>query len=197
MERSEPDSETQPFQREIANYKKVLDLGCGGRQLRGDNVITVDLDVRYKPKVVCDLSQFPYPFKDSMFDFIHCSQIIEHLPDTVNAVGEILRIGKPGCGVFIGVPHFSSSIAYKDPSHKSFFSVKTMNYFCSNYFGFSHGKCFEIVSVKITFSKLWRFSGLSSLFNLLQTSWENRLSGIFPAKFVEWQLVIKENPTLR
>ncbi len=190
----ELDCKAQPLQSEIANYEKVLDLGCGKRQLKGDNVITVDIDIRCRPKVVCNLSQFPYPFKDDVFDFIHCSQVIEHISNTVNAIGEILRIAKPGCKVFIGVPHFSSAIAYKDPTHKSFFSVKTIDYFCSNYFSFDHSKCFEIISAKIIFSKLWRFIALSSLFNSLQTSWENRLSGIFPAKFIEWHLVVRELP---
>ena len=62
MDYLELDSRDQPLQREITNYKKVLDLGCGRRQLRGDNVITADLDIRCRPKVVCDLSHFPYPY---------------------------------------------------------------------------------------------------------------------------------------
>ena len=185
-----------PIQSEISNYEKVLDLGCGRRHLKGENVTTIDRDRRCDPDSVWDLSEFPYPFEDNTFDFIHFSQVLEHLSDTVKVIGEILRIGKIGCHVFISVPHYSSSVAYRDPTHLKFFSVKSIDYFCSNYFHYEHNNCFEIVSSKVTFSKMWKFTGIASLFNLFQRAWEDKLTGIFNAKYIEWNLKIVEyNPT--
>jgi len=170
----------------------ILDLGCGTSPLNVKNVITVDYDFRFKPRILYDLSKTPFPFKDNIFDFINCNQIVEHLPNTVDTIGEILRIGKVGCKVFISVPHYSSSISYSDPTHVRQFSIRTMNPFCENYFQYEHNKCFEMLSRKIIYSKIWKYLGLSKLFNILQRPWEDKLCGIFPAKFIEWEFVIKK-----
>ena len=81
----------------------------------------IDRNPRVNPTIVHDLSKFPWPLEANSFDFIHCSQVIEHLPDIVDAMSEILRVAAPGCRVVIGVPHFSSAIAYRDPTHRTFF----------------------------------------------------------------------------
>jgi len=185
------------FDRQVMQSEKVLDMGCGRFPLRGENVVTVDRDPRFCPTVVHDLSVFPYPFEDNAFDYIHCAQIIEHLPDTIGVMREILRIAKPGARVSIGVPHFSSAIAYRDPTHVSFFSVKTMDYFTGDYFPLSalpHNKRFEVLSTRVSFSTLWRLLGLASLFNVFQRIWEDKLHGIFPAKYILWDLVVHEMP---
>jgi len=175
---------------------KILDVGCGRRPLRGENVITVDQNARFRPTVVHDLSVFPWPFDDNTFDFIHCAQVIEHLPDTVSVMQEILRIAMPGCRVYIGVPHFSSAIAVSDPTHKTFFSVKTMDYFCGdfgNYLALKPNKCFEIISRRIVFSRLWKVLGLAALFNLSSRLYEEKLHGLFPAKYISWELLVSES----
>jgi len=182
--------------KDLSAYQRVLDLGCGLMQLTGDNVITLDTDPRVRPKVLHDLTQLPWPFDDNTFDFIFCHQVLEHLPDTVTAVGEMLRIAMPGCRVSIGVPHFSAAIAYRDPTHKSFFSAKTFDYFVSktsaNYLASSRNKCFQILSMRITFSRLWSALGLSALFNAVPRLYEEKLHGVFPAKFILWELLVRE-----
>jgi len=62
------------------------------------------------------------------------------------------------------------------------------------------GKCLEIVSQRITFSKFWQRIGLAALFNKFPRHYEEKLHGIFPAKFITWELRVKsleEKPAVR
>lgn len=45
------------------------------------------------------------PFADASFDLVWNSSTLEHLPDRDGALREMVRITKPGGGVFIGVPY--------------------------------------------------------------------------------------------
>jgi hypothetical protein len=42
---------------------------------------------------------------------------------------EIYRISKPGATLRIKVPYFKSTAAFKDPTHVSFFTERTFEYF--------------------------------------------------------------------
>ena len=53
-----------------------LNLGCGGSRVEG--YINVDLYSEARD-LQCDLSKFPYPFKDNSADEIVMSHVIEHL----------------------------------------------------------------------------------------------------------------------
>ena len=154
----------------------------------------IDRNPQVNPTIVHDLSKYPWPLEANTFDYIHCSQVIEHLPDIVDVISEILRVAAPDCQVSIGVPHFSSAIAYRDPTHRTFFSVKTMTYFDERgvqYLDLRQDKCLEIVSQRITFSKFWHRIGLAALFNKFPRYYEEKLHGIFPAKFITWELRVK------
>jgi hypothetical protein len=109
---------------------------------------------------------------------------------------EILRIAMPGCRVYIGVPHFSSAIAFRDPTHKTFFSVKTMDHFTGGFgsrLGLKPNKCFEVISRRIVFSRLWKVLGLAAFFNLSARLYEEKLHGLFPAKYISWELMVNES----
>ena len=82
-----------------------LNLGCGGYKSQG--YVNVDL---YNPArdLTCDLTKFPYPFKDCSADEIVMSHVIEHLSWrlTEKVLEEVYRILTPG-GLFkIGYPDF-------------------------------------------------------------------------------------------
>ena len=181
------------YQSQVSNFERVLDFGCGNARLTGANVVTVDFQEKLGPDVVHDLTKFPYPFEDDTFDFIHCSQIVEHLPDTTRTMSELLRIAKPGCKVYLGVPHFSAAIAHNDPTHVSFFSTKTIRYFTDGEIT-SGNKCLSMVGQHIEFSRIWERIGLSAAFNRLPRTYEEKLHGVFPAKFLHWELVVGELP---
>jgi hypothetical protein len=67
--------------------------------------------------------------------------VLEHV-DYIPLLREIWRISKPGGLVHVRVPHFTSSNAYSDPTHKRFFNSDTFYFFVaghdrSYYFDFS------------------------------------------------------------
>jgi SAM-dependent methyltransferase len=45
------------------------------------------------------------PFDDASFDYVVCSEVLEHLPDDAAAAREIFRVLKPGGTAIITVPH--------------------------------------------------------------------------------------------
>ncbi|MGD9309929.1 MAG: class I SAM-dependent methyltransferase [Desulfosarcina sp.] len=46
------------------------------------------------------------PFVDACFDLVICSEVLEHIPDHQQAMGEIVRVLKPGKPLVVSVPRF-------------------------------------------------------------------------------------------
>jgi SAM-dependent methyltransferase len=68
----------------------------------------IDLDYE------CDLTQIPV--EDGRFDAVICTEVIEHLPDPIEAVKELARILRPGVGVlFLTAP--LGSFLHQEPFH--------------------------------------------------------------------------------
>jgi ubiquinone/menaquinone biosynthesis C-methylase UbiE len=110
----------------------VLDVGPGEKPYiptHSERVISIDFNKKFNPTVIHDLTKFPWPFKDNMFEKVYASQILEHIPNTLKAMEEIYRICKPNALVIIRVPHFSSRSAWINPTHYRAFSVATFDYF--------------------------------------------------------------------
>lgn len=113
-------------------FEKTLDVGCGiGYNLivlltsaNIDYVIGVDVAssaVRIAKKritkrglkdksdfIVCD-AQF-LPLKESVFDLIVCTEVLEHLYDDVKGVSEISRVARANGRVFLSVPSAKNSL---------------------------------------------------------------------------------------
>jgi SAM-dependent methyltransferase len=104
-----------------------LDVGCGTCKLAG----FVGMDAHHLPGVdiVHDLTVFPWPIQDQAVEQIWCSNVIEHLPDTVATMNEFHRIAKKDCRVFIIYPHYRSFGSYGDPTHVHFFNENMIEYF--------------------------------------------------------------------
>ena len=105
---------------------KRLNLGCG--ELYDPEATNVDffadhVDVRH------DLNVVPYPFQDNCFDQVVAMNIIEHLDDVIAVMGELHRIGKPGCRITIRVPHFRSASLYEDLTHRHGFAWRSFDIF--------------------------------------------------------------------
>jgi SAM-dependent methyltransferase len=108
---------------------RVLDAGCGtGRHLceafrtRGVDVIGIDMnradlaktrDVLVQLKgddkgswmtAMADVTTLP--FKDESFDLIICSEVLEHVPDNILAIKELMRVLKLGKDIVVSVPSF-------------------------------------------------------------------------------------------
>jgi SAM-dependent methyltransferase len=109
---------------------KFLDLGCGeGRHCFGAymseeiDVFGFDMSLSDVGKAKENFDQFnentstkscnfgvadakKLPFKDNTFDFIICSEVLEHIIDYQSALSEINRILKPEGKLAVSVPKF-------------------------------------------------------------------------------------------
>jgi SAM-dependent methyltransferase len=121
------------FMRELAQLKlsksvAILDLGTSTgtnlrmlRDARFNDIAGLDFSeesVRFcaekgLPRVyrgdICDL-----PFKDASYDVVLATDIIEHVDDDHRALGEVLRVLKPGGHVLITVPAFMTMWSQHD-----------------------------------------------------------------------------------
>jgi SAM-dependent methyltransferase len=104
-----------------------LNLGSGTDVREG----YVNLDIAALPgvDVVHDLSHLPLPFEDAQFEEVLCKDILEHL-DYVPVLRELHRIIRPGGRLVVEAPHFTSPAVYIDPTHKTAFSIETLDFFC-------------------------------------------------------------------
>jgi len=111
---------------------RILDAGCGtGRHIceayRSKNVDVVGIDLntddlrkatdtlsamyREDPdnRGLCIMSMADLtrlPFKDETFDLVICSEVLEHIPDNMAAIKELVRVLKPGRNLVVSVPRF-------------------------------------------------------------------------------------------
>jgi len=111
---------------------RVLDIGCGsGRhtceayRLKEIQVTGADLNPRdlleargrleYHDQLgehgggtwslsAADVTRLP--FADESFDLVICSEVLEHIPDHGKAMGEIVRVLKPGRPLVVSVPRW-------------------------------------------------------------------------------------------
>ncbi len=117
---------------DIIPHDRILDIGCGeGRHTikacQQNSTICVGADFGFKNLIKTkkklefhtslkdlkcksvDLSCMDVtklPFKNSSFDSIICSEVLEHIIDDAKAISELVRILKPGRILAISVPRF-------------------------------------------------------------------------------------------
>ncbi|MEE8431188.1 MAG: class I SAM-dependent methyltransferase [Candidatus Desulfatibia sp.] len=111
---------------------RILDIGCGsgrhtcaalqcknvlavGVDINFDDVIEADNRIEYHAKfgnhgggtgVISVADTLDLPFKDNFFDFVICSEVLEHIHDHRTAVSEIIRVLKPGRNLMVSVPRY-------------------------------------------------------------------------------------------
>ena len=160
-----------------------LNLGCG-KDIRA-GYVNVDKAFLKGVDVVCDLEQ-GLPFKASVFEGIFSRYVLEHIQDLIQCMSEIHRILKPDGMAHIEVPHCTCVYAYTDPSHKIFFTLRTMDFFEE---GASEGYFlnipfrFKIVSKRLRFTEDRRLRILNFIIN----SMVNRFPDIYE-RFFMWRL---------
>lgn len=94
---------------EVAKHVKkenplLLDVGCGDKSLRlylGDNVDYCGIDVDPKCSNKVDVSKDIFPFECNFFDYVVCTEVLEHIDNHQNCLKEIRRILKPS-GLLLG-----------------------------------------------------------------------------------------------
>lgn len=98
------------YQKQYVNFgikdgEKVLDIGSGDipfpQATHLADLYEGETSHRAKPIVkdarpfeICDIENLPY--RDTEFDFVYCSHILEHVKDPARACNEIMRVGKRG-----------------------------------------------------------------------------------------------------
>lgn len=112
--------------------ERVLDMGCGGGRhafalyRRGADVVAFDMDA----KELADVAEmfeamaaegevpagatattvrgtaYALPFEDNSFDKIIAAEVMEHLPEDVRAMEELVRVLKPGGMIAVTVPRW-------------------------------------------------------------------------------------------
>lgn len=90
---------------------KLLDVGCGSKPYRSlftvDGYIGLDIDSettrqRGLADQLYDGGEFPFP--DGSFDSVLCNQVLEHVFNPDDFLGEIARVLKPGGKLLLTVP---------------------------------------------------------------------------------------------
>ena len=115
----------------INSIMNILDLGCGEKKVKDaiglDNVQLPNVDV------VHDLLNFPYPFESNSFNKIYLRHVIEHF--NIEQINQILiecdRLIESSGEIIISVPHVFSISAFIDPTHRSFFTFGSGQYWDS------------------------------------------------------------------
>ncbi|NIZ00339.1 class I SAM-dependent methyltransferase [Thalassospira lucentensis] len=96
---------------------KVLDVGCGQGQIC-DIIFRLRSDIKVhgtdktEPKRVpnqlsfrtCNFEHEKIPFEANSFDLVICQHVIEHLYNSVNLFGELVRVAKCGGNIFVEAP---------------------------------------------------------------------------------------------
>jgi SAM-dependent methyltransferase len=177
----------------MAVRKKVLDLGSGGSKIKG----SIGIDILDLPGVdiVHDLESFPYPIEDSSFDKVVSFNCLEHIDNLIGLIREVYRVLKPGGTFHFEVPHFSSCDMYTDPTHKSFFSYRSVDYYVNdgnmlNNFKYLEDVDFLLIKRNITFwgSKKVFDKPQEFVFNKIPGFYERKLAWMFPAHQLVFEL---------
>lgn len=140
-------------------YEQVLDVGCGIgfnlivllkyadiRHVIGADVASGAVRIAKKRMarqgmnrrvdfVICDAQALP--LKESMFDLVVCTEVLEHLYDDVKAVTEISRVTRENSDVFVSVP--SSRNTFKKYIAKTQNAQNGRSLIRQRYFGLQTG----------------------------------------------------------
>ena len=88
---------------------KVIDIGAGSKPLENKvpkNMVytSLDVDSNCKPDIVCDLDK-KLPIKDKTYDFVICTEVLEHTLYPREIIKEIKRITKENGFIIITLPN--------------------------------------------------------------------------------------------
>ena len=155
----------------------VVDLGCGNRKFPG--AVGVDISPDTGADVVHDLDVFPWPLEDSSFDEVLMQDVIEHVEDPYRVMSEVHRISRPGAIVQLRTPHFSSALAYGDPTHRHYLSALGVAALAEPGFEHYSGTSFEVVSVTLDMWLPFRLSGIEWAANRWTSLYEQYFAFMF------------------
>lgn len=164
----------------------VLDVGCGSAKIPG--AVGLDISADTDADIVHDLNVFPYPLEDSSFDHVVMQDVIEHVQEPVRVVEELHRILRPNGRLQLRTPHFSSALAYGDPTHLHYYSAMAIRSLANPRFEhYTHAR-FRIVHVTLDLWLPWRVIGIERLANRFPDTYEKYFAFRFPAMNIRAEL---------
>jgi SAM-dependent methyltransferase len=156
----------------------VLDIGCGSAKFPG--AVGLDISADTDADVVHDLDVFPYPIEDASFDQILMQDVIEHVAQPIRVFEELHRIARPGARIQLRTPHFSSVLAYGDPTHRHSFSTIAIRSLGEPRFAHYTDVRFRLVHVTLDLWLPFRATGIAALANRFQDAYEAYFAFRFP-----------------
>lgn len=171
----------------------VLDLGCGSKKYPGSTGLDISADT--DADIVHDLDVVPWPIEDDSFDQVLMQDVIEHVGDTYPVMAELHRICRPGARIQMRTPHFSSVLAYSDPTHKHYFSTQAIAGLAEP--GFSHysGARFNVIDLRLDMWTPWRVTGVSLLANRFTGLYEKYFAFSFTAMNIRAEFEVVKRPS--
>lgn len=156
----------------------ILDVGCGSAKTPGATGLDISADT--DADVVHDLDVFPYPIADDSFDQILLQDVIEHVAQPIRVFEELHRIARPGARIQLRTPHFSSVLAYGDPTHRHYFSVIAIRQLAEPRFAHYSDVRFRVEHVTLDLWLPFRLAGIAALANRNQRVYEAYFAFRFP-----------------
>jgi SAM-dependent methyltransferase len=166
-----------------------LDLGCGA-VTRVPGALRADRARGVRPDVVLDV-EGALPFRDGALGRIYCYDVLEHVRDLPRLMDDLHRVLAPGGRVFITTPHFSCANAHTDPTHAHRFGWRSFDYFDASHplAYYSHAR-FRIVHRVLRFHGGWIDAVVRRIAARWPDFYEHRLTWIFPAWYLEFELEV-------
>jgi len=168
----------------------VLDVGCGAKKWPGS--VGLDISPDTDADVVHDLDTFPYPFDDDRFDQILMQDVLEHVREPIQVMDELFRISADGARIQLRTPHFSSMLAYSDPTHRHYFSAEAIRTLAQPRFAHYTTVRLRIVHVTLDLWLPFRAIGMGRLANRFPIQYESYLAFRFPAMNIRAELQVSK-----
>lgn len=158
-----------------------LNLGCGEKYLAG--YVNCDVLPHIRADQRFDLDRLPYPFESGVAEEILMDNVLEHLEDVPKVMGELHRILRPGGRLRVLVPYGKTDWALQDPTHKHYFTERSMNYFTEghpyNYYTTFRFRLIEARLYGDSTTWLHKLRNLLPLKNVLRYFFFNIYDGIY------------------
>jgi SAM-dependent methyltransferase len=184
-------TDPEQFQLHPSGPGRILDVGCGTRKYPG--AVGIDMSERTEADLVVDLDDPPYEALDSdSFDQILCQDVMEHVRDPFAVMRELHRIGRAGARIHIRTPHFSSVLAYSDPTHRHYFSAMAVESLAEPGFAHYTDVRFRVVDVSLDFWTPFRWLGVAALANRFRRVYETYFAFRLPAMNIRAELEVRK-----
>jgi SAM-dependent methyltransferase len=164
----------------------ILDIGCGSAKTPG--AVGLDISADTDADIVHDLNVFPYPIEDGSFDQILLQDVIEHVREPIRVFEELHRIARPGARIQLRTPHFSSVLAYGDPTHRHYFSALAVSSLAEPRFAHYTDVRFRVIRIRLDLWLPFRAIGMEWLANRFPDSYEKYLAFRFPTMNIRAEL---------